>query len=200
MLSLLSPLFLPAPNNELDISIGAPYVVFAGIAFSSSFVITMKFFSQIPVPIISLYRTVVGTILYHILVLCMPGMIPGELRSPTLWLCMLPYSFAYVFGVQMLLLTALTLAHPISVSIGSNCLFFMSLGWAAGDHNTSTYFRSHTIPYTLHLTPLPYYPLYLHLTPLPYYSLYPTPYTPPIQYFFTHIRPFPKHLVFSLSE
>lgn len=115
VLSILSPLFLPAPYNELTISRGLAYVVVAGWCYSSSSVITMKFLRGIPVSILFLYRTIIGTVVYHVAVFGMGrlhlGLHPGELRNPRLWVVMIPYSFLYVFVVQSLLLYSLTLGQ-----------------------------------------------------------------------------------------
>ena len=54
-----------------------------------------------------------------------------DLQSINLWTWMIPYGFLYCFAVQKLMITALLLANPLSVSVGSNALFFMILTWSA---------------------------------------------------------------------
>ncbi len=51
--------------------------------------------------------------------------------SVKLWLTMAPYGAVYVFGGQFFWLTALKLAPPLSISIGTTSLFVLNLAWSA---------------------------------------------------------------------
>jgi drug/metabolite transporter (DMT)-like permease len=131
LLSILSPLFLPTEDGKLHLDEGVIYTIVAGFAYCLSMMITIKWLSKIPIPIVSLYRSVVGTAIYHIVIVAVPTISPGELNSPLLWLWMVPYGLLYVCAVQVLLLSAIVRAAPASISVGSNLIFFLSLMWAA---------------------------------------------------------------------
>ena len=75
---------------------------------------------------------VVGAILFHILNMILMDGDVGSLSYSTLWLYALPYGFVYYFMGQIAWLTSLELNPPVTISIGTNVNFILSLVFAAG--------------------------------------------------------------------
>lgn len=126
-LAMISPLFW---GESITVSSGALYILCSGYAYSTSLIISKKHLTGVPVGVLAVFRVVVGTVLYHLLMLSTGGEM-GALVSPKLWMYMLPYGLVYVFAAQVLWLQALMQAPPTSISIGTTCQFVLSLAWSA---------------------------------------------------------------------
>ena len=130
--ALLSSHWLPGKHdNTVEVeNIGWVYVVIAGWCTTFSLMITMKYVRTLPVSIVTCFRVVFGVLAYQLLMVIFEEK-SDKWDSLKVWRVIVPYAFIYVFLVQVLLLTALKKARPLSVSVGTNCTFFLSLVFAA---------------------------------------------------------------------
>mmetsp|Transcript_18261 Transcript_18261/g.26680 ORF Transcript_18261/g.26680 Transcript_18261/m.26680 type:complete len:312 (+) Transcript_18261:473-1408(+) len=127
ILAVISPVFW---GDSVKVSTGALFILLSGYAFSSSLLISKKYLSKISVGVLAVFRVLLGSVLYHFLVLAL-GENLGNLYSSKLWIAMAPYGFVYVFGGQICWLLALQKASPISISMGTTFLFVLTLCWSA---------------------------------------------------------------------
>lgn len=127
VLAIVSPLFW---GELVGVSTGALYILGGGYAYSASLIISKKYLAAVPVGVLAVFRVLVGTVLYHLLMLA-TGADTGVLLSAKLWYYMVPYSLVYVFAAQALWLLALLQAQPTSISVGTTCQFVLSLAWSA---------------------------------------------------------------------
>jgi len=116
-------------GNSSFFSNGYCYILLSGFAFSASLIITKKYLSSLNVGVIAIGRTLVGTILFHMLSWATGS--NDHLYNVVFWLYMLPYGLVYIYSAQVLWLTTLSVVSPSTIGIGTTSLFPMSLVWSA---------------------------------------------------------------------
>ena len=113
---------------------GIMYIIISGFAYSGSLLTTKKYLSQCNTGLVAIARSVVGTILFHLVSISMGQ--SDSLYKAKAWILTLPFGFIYVFMGQVAWTTALQRAKPVYLSVGTSALFPMTLTWSAIVINT----------------------------------------------------------------
>lgn len=114
-----------AYGEDVDFPTGYLFILLSVCCYSLSLLISKKYLVEVNVGVLSSFRITVGAIMFHAL-----SVLEGNqdtLTDPILWMYMLPYGFIFMFSGQLSWLTALEANPPITLSIGSNFKFVLTL-------------------------------------------------------------------------
>lgn len=124
--TLVSPLLF---RQDAGFSTGNVLILASGWAYSLSLLISMKTLRTIPVAVVAIFRVAIGTLMFHLLIVFMGGD-TMELYNSRLWTYIGPYGLVWVFGGQVFWLLALSNVSPVTLSVGTTCLFVLTIFWS----------------------------------------------------------------------
>jgi len=105
-------------------------ICLGGFCFVASLVITKKYLSAVPVGILGMFRVAAGTIVYHTQAMINETENRKGYFEYNMWKDLWWYALIYVTLFQAVWLFALQNAKSIHISLGTTCLFLLSIGWA----------------------------------------------------------------------
>jgi len=126
---LLATFWNSLVGKEASYPAGILYMILSGFAYSGSLLTTKKYLSQCNTGIVAITRSVVGMVIFHLESIYMAD--SYVLLEAKAWGLTLPYGFVYVFMGQVAWTTALQLAEPVHLSVGTSALFPLTLAWSA---------------------------------------------------------------------
>ena len=126
---VLANFLYPDPLSA-SFTTGQIYIVLGGFCFVASLLLTKKYLSSVPVGILGIFRVAAGTVIYHAQAVINETANRKGYFQQNMWKHLWWYALLYVTVFQAVWLFALQNAKSIHISLGTTCLFLLSIGWA----------------------------------------------------------------------
>jgi drug/metabolite transporter (DMT)-like permease len=129
VVALISP---PLFGGTAEFGTGHLFVILSGFCYTLSLFISKRFFVEIPIGIVVVFRVGVGAVVYMVVQVVRNAVTDG-LGAYTLaafWENVVWFALVYVTLGQIVWLNALVAASATTISVGTTSLFVLTLAWS----------------------------------------------------------------------